>query len=403
MTETLGDIHGTARAWPAGVNEVPKAVFTDRQLFEREMSVIFHGEQWHPLAHRAEISRPGDFKTTLLGRIPVIVVHGDDGCVRVLHNSCAHRGNQVETAACGNRKEFECPYHRWLFSTTGALTACPGSQEFSPGFAKERYGLRQLRVAEYCGLIFASLANTTPPLEQWLGDVAETLRGALGGDGRLQLLGYQKVRYASNWKAYADNDGYHAPLLHTAFRLLQWQGGKGTQKVTANGHLAFEAQLRPAQNTAFLRDPSLVEFKGENPETGSRVLQLFPLTVITKHLDVINVRFATPVSPDSTEVHYAYFGREQDDDNMRRHRIRQSSNLLGPCGMVSMEDAAIFQRIHIGCHTPGNAVFQKGVKQLNAIWFDFKQNDEAGNIPKWDYYRRLMGFERVAGETDAPA
>jgi hypothetical protein len=25
---------------------------------------------------------------------------------------------------------------------------------------------------------------------------------------------------------------------------------------------------------------------------------------------------------------------------------------------------------------------------------DYKQNDEASNLVKWDYYRKAMGFER---------
>jgi hypothetical protein len=93
-------------------------------------------------------------------------------------------------------------------------------------------------------------------------------------------------------------------------------------------------------------------------------------------------------------VHYAYFAHVDDDADMVRHRLRQSSNMLGPCGMVSMEDASIFLRVQQGNRTPGNAVFQKGVKQEQGMWFDFKQNDEAGNLPKWEYYRRVMGFVR---------
>lgn len=61
---------------------------------------------------------------------------------------------------------------------------------------------------------------------------------------------------------------------------------------------------------------------------------------------------------------------------MVRHRLRQSSNLLGPCGMVSMEDAVFFfQRIHIGSFTPGYAEFQKGVTGGKEPSFDVKQND----------------------------
>lgn len=383
-----------APAWPQAVNEIPKAIFTDAALYEREIETIFHGPQWHALAHRAEIPKPGDFKTMTLGRMPVIVSHGDDGKIRVFLNSCTHRGNQVETASCGNRKAFECPYHRWMFKTTGELAGCPGTDDFSPGFDKKNYGLRELRTAEFKGLIFATASTETEPLDTWLGNIAPTLAGTMGEDGRLKLLGYQKVRYASNWKAYSDNDGYHAPLLHMGFRLLQWQGGQGTQIPTPNGHVGFESQLKPITNRDFLKDPSLIDFKSAKPEAGSRIAQLFPQTVITKHMDVINIRFATPINVECTEVHYAYFAHQDDDEDLVRHRIRQSSNLLGPCGMVSMEDAAIFQRIHIGCHTPGTAAFQKGVKQFDEVWYDVKQNDESGNLPKWDYYSRIMGFKR---------
>ena len=79
----------------------------------------------------------------------------------------------------------------------------------------------------------------------------------------------------------------------------------------------------------------------------------------------------------------------------QRHRVRQASNLLGPCGLISMEDASVFHRVHVGNHTPGTVEFQKGVKTVDSLNFDFKQNDETGNLPRWEYYRSVMGFERV--------
>ena len=115
-----------------------------------------------------------------------------------------------------------------------------------------------------------------------------------------------------------------------------------------------------------------------------------------KHLDSIGLRYVNPRGVDRTELHFAYFGREDDDEEMTRHRVRQSSNLLGPCGMVSMEDAAMFQRLHIGSRTPGMAVFQKGVKDEYAMPREFSQNDEAVNILSWEYYRQVMGFEKEA-------
>lgn len=388
-------LFGPPVRWPAKLNEVPKEIFDREDVFQRELERIFYGPEWHPVAHLGEIPNPGDFKTFHIGERPLLVVHSQDGQVRVFYNACSHRGTLLETTTRGHKTEFECPYHRWLFDSTGALRGCPGKDDFAPSFRQEDYGLEQLRTAIVGGLIFTTLHPDTPDIDAWLGRTKPALLQLLGGDGRLRLLGYQKVSYDCNWKAYVDNDGYHAPLLHLAFKMLNWQGGQGTQFATENGHLAFQSELKVPNNPGFLRDPSLIEFRGTHTSKGSVIVALNPLTVMTKHLDMINVRFAVARSLLKTEVHYAYFAHADDDEAMVTHRLRQSSNMLGPCGMVSMEDASIFLRVQQGNRTPGNAVFQKGVKRERGdIWLDFKQNDEAGNLPKWEYYRRVMGFER---------
>jgi anthranilate 1,2-dioxygenase large subunit len=379
--------------WPAHVNAIPKEIFDREDVYRLELERIFYGPEWHAVGHAAEIPRPGDFKTFALAERPLLIVRGADGQVRTFYNACSHRGTLLEPRARGNKAEFECPYHRWLFDNTGALRGCPGRDDFAPSFRNEDFGLQPVRTAEHAGLILVTVHPDTPPLDRWLDRVGDPLTRLLTG-GDLRLLGYQKVAYDCNWKAYVDNDGYHAPLLHQAFRMLNWQGGKGRQYATALGHVAFESELVVPKDTGFLRDPSLLEFRGREASHGSLIVLLNPLTVMTRHLDMINLRFAIARSLRETEVHYAYFAQASDDADMVRHRLRQSSNMLGPCGLVSMEDASIFHRIQVGNHTPGNAVFQKGVSREDAIWFDFKQNDESGNLPRWERYRQVMGFSR---------
>ncbi|MFC7050173.1 aromatic ring-hydroxylating oxygenase subunit alpha [Emcibacter nanhaiensis] len=380
--------------WPTDVTDVPKEVFVREDIFEQELEDIFYGPYWHPVAHEAEIPNPGDFKLFDLGRVPLLIARGDDNVVRVFINACSHRGNQVETSPCGNSKGFECPYHRWSFKNDGSLLNCPGSEDFSPKFSKEKYGLKEVKQQNLYGLILVTLSDNPPEFNDWVGRTAETIKNQIGHEGGLKLLGYQKVKYASNWKAYMDNDGYHAPLLHTGFRLLGWQSGGGRQFYTEHCHGGAESQLKPGKSMGVLKDESLIEFKDADWDSGSFVSGLFPITIMVKHLDCISIRFAIPRSVDSTEVHYAYFAKNDDSEEMALHRVRQASNLLGPCGMISMEDAAIFQRIQIGSHSPGVATFQKGVKDLHTIPTDILQNDETTNIPRWEYYRKLMGFHK---------
>lgn len=384
--------------WPAKVNEIPKDVFFRQDVYQEELKRIFYGKEWHALAHESEIPGKGDFKTVKIAEVPLLVTRDMEGRVHVFYNACSHRGNLLETAFSGNRSEFTCPYHRWRFDAKGDLIFTPNrsDDEFAPGFSRDKFPLDRPRMAVMHGIIFATLHPDTPPLEEVMDGYIDHLADVMGGDGKLQLLGYQKLRFDANWKTYRDNDLYHAPLLHAAFRMLNWQGGKGHQFSGHHGHRGYVSELaaRP-RDEGLLKDPTLIEHRGNGPHT-SASLMVFPVFSAIRHLNVINLRFLNPLGVDATEIHFAYFGREEDDADMLRHRIRQSSNFLGPCGMVSMEDVAVFHRIQLGAHTPARAIFQRGVRDEYKMSYEYAQNDETGNLPAWERYREVMGFEREA-------
>ncbi len=380
--------------WPREFSKIPKEVFHRDDIYQLELKRVFNGPEWFPLAHVCELPKRGDLKTMFLGEVPVMVIHGDDGEVRVFLNSCPHRGTQLATCTRGHAKTIECPYHRWGFDTKGLLLGAPGLREFPPDFRKEDYGLTQVRSSIVHGVVFATMDAAAPSLEDYLGDTIPYIGQILGEGRELKLLGYQKVKYDSNWKEYADNEGYHAPLLHSAFRLLKWQGGKGRQFMTDNAHKVISADLQHAPDTGFLGDHSLIEARDRSSEPKSVIVTLFPLTAFVRHLDVWSLRYAMPISADQTEVHYTYFAPVDDNEEMCLHRIRQASNLLGPSGLISLEDGAVFNRLHVGSYSGGYAEFQKGVVDRMAIPDDLKQNDEAGNLVRWERYRSIMEFDR---------
>src|SRR3546814_17080038 len=110
------------------------------------------------------------------------------------------------------------------------------------------------------------------------------------------------------------------------------------------------------------------------------------MLVASNYLNVISIRFATPVAIDEVEVTYAYFAHQDDDDAMVLHRIRQSSNALGPSGLSSMEDASVFHRVQTGNRTPGKAIVQKGVTDPSRPGFESRQSEPTGNLPHWSHY-----------------
>jgi anthranilate 1,2-dioxygenase large subunit len=378
--------------WPERYNAIPTEILHREDIYRQELERIFYGEEWHPVAHRAEVPNPGDYKVATVGETSLLVVHAADGKIRVFTNSCPHRGTMLKTESRGRSDLIQCPYHRWTFTTEGELRGAPGMDDFAPNFRKEDYRLRSLRTAAVFGLIFVTFSPATPELGAYLGDCAPFIGKILGDDGRLTLIGYQKVIFDCNWKLYNDNEGYHGPLLHTAFRLLNFTSGAGTQFMTERAHKVNSTLLPPVEDTGFLKDFSVIEGRDARRPPQATIVSLFPLGQMAKHLDVINVRHAHPLSPTRTEVHYAYFAHQDDDEALYAHRVRQASNLIGPSGFISLEDGAVFNRMQISARSGGLANYVKGVKGPADGACVLDKGDEAGNLVRWARYRKIMDF-----------
>jgi len=90
-----------------GIFRVHRSVFVDREIFERERARIFD-RSWLFAGHVSEFPKPGDFVTRSVGGRPLILAHGDDGKIRVLMNTCRHRGNLVCREQKGTVEFFRC-------------------------------------------------------------------------------------------------------------------------------------------------------------------------------------------------------------------------------------------------------------------------------------------------------
>jgi anthranilate 1,2-dioxygenase large subunit len=381
--------------WPAQDNRVPREIYVDEAIYRAEMERLFTGPVWVLVAHDAEIPNPGDFKTTFIGDTPVIVVRNMQGQLRVLVNSCAHRGAQVMERACGNLakgKLLTCIYHHWNYDLDGELRGVTMPEDFPVDFSKERYGLAKARVASHAGAIFASFSDDTPPLEDYLGELAGLIDRALG-DGRLVMLGSNKALYECNWKIFCENmyDGYHALVLHKALKLMKVKLAGGqvhAPNFDSYGHVCHEYRTLDPEGDIVFRDWSVIESRSK-PERVHFVMNVFPAGVIQNHQDTIALRFVIPRGVDRTELQFVYFAREGDSDELMQHRIAQASNLWGPTGFVSMEDATVLGRVQDGAHGRGENVILKGTPKR---FPPYRMVDEAAMRHFYDGYRGLMGM-----------
>lgn len=357
-----------AAIWPdPGLTRVPYAIYGEPAIYERERQRLFMGPVWNYLALECEIPNPGDFKTTFVGDVPVIVTRGADGAISAFENRCVHRGALVCLERFGNARALTCVYHGWSYDLKGQLKGVAfqkgvnGAGGMPPEFKREEHRMRPLKVERFHGLVFGSFDASAPPLTDYFGpEIIARVRRVLPRP--VKVLGYFTQVLRNNWKLYIENvkDSYHASILHlffTTFRLnrLSQSGGiivdgsgghhvsfskVGTQTTHGEGEYG-EAGLR-ADNAGFgLKDPTLLSGSDEFGDGISvQILTVFPTLVLQQVNNCLAVRQVLPKGLDRAEIVWTYYGFEDDDAALAAMRLKQA-NMVGPAGYISMEDGAV--------------------------------------------------------------
>jgi phenylpropionate dioxygenase-like ring-hydroxylating dioxygenase large terminal subunit len=354
-----------ARAWPAeGVTRVPYWVYQDEEIYREEQTRIFRGPSWNYLCLEAELPEPKSFVTTFVGDMPVVVARDPSGAVHAWENRCAHRGALVCMQPRGKAERFSCIYHNWTYDHAGNLTnvafrrGIAGKGGMPADARPESQSPKKLRVASIHGLVFGTLSERAPSLEDYIGpQILPRLKRVLVKP--LKVLGTYTQVLPNNWKLYMDNvkDTYHASLLHlffTRFRINRLTQGGGVFVSPDGAHHCTYTEMVEDSGDAYekdgMRSAGTQEFRLEDPrvldqvdEFGDRVsiqiLSLFPGFVLHQIRNSLAARQVVPKGIDRTELHWTLFGFVDDDEAMTKRRLLQA-NLVGPAGYISMEDGA---------------------------------------------------------------
>ena len=408
-----GADNSAARRWPeAGSSRIPNWVYTDPEIFAREQRHIFAGPSWLYVCLESEIPKPGDFRRSRLGTIEVVAVRDGSGEVSVLVNRCAHRSAQFCSAARGSAKEFVCPYHQWTYDLTGKLLGVPfrrgfrGQGGMPADFRLEEHGLQRLAVARRHGVVFASFSAETEPLEDYLGD---NMLGYFDRvfDGReLVVLGYLRQRIPSNWKLMFENikDPYHASLLHVflvTFGLFRLDQRSAIEMDPAGRHAVLVSrkgeqqeneatrQMRAFKSNFTLRDPRLLEPVREFPGEATVVMQTFwPNLIVQQQSNTLATRQIIPIDAGHFDLAWTFFGYADDTPEMRQRRLRQA-NLMGPAGLVSLDDseAMLLSQAGIDGNDDALCVAEMGGR---AVHDEPHMVTETAIRGLYQYYRRVM-------------
>ncbi len=409
---------------------VHTSAYTDERIFQEEMSKVF-AKTWIYVGHESEIPDPGDFKTSHIGLQPVIVSRAETGEVHVMVNRCVHRGAVVCRESKGNAKEFNCPYHGWVYSNDGKLIAV--SERREPGGYSDKFqqpeGLFKLpRVQSYRGFIFASFNADVVELETYLGRAKDVIDRKLNLSPSGEIVVRSKpfvVRYQGNWKFQAENivDAYHFLHTHKGFVNLQAKFGDTTGDfgVHKGGSVKEMRKVRflgATWNCAYghgilenaSKDPdsylqgdfadyykSVMEQHGEEAFAwlvGKGAASIFPSLGLIHH----QIRTWRPIAPDITEVTIYPYELKDAPEAFNEGMLRSQERFYGPAGHGAADDVDIFARNQQGLSA--NAVdwliLERGLDTDEVIGGDVRglPASEAPQRALWREWTRLMCGEQ---------
>lgn len=347
---------------------VNRSVFSDKEILARERAEIFN-KCWLFVGHETEIPNLGDYKRKKIGGRNLLLVRSQDGEIRVLFNTCPHRGALVCRENEGNSRVFRCFYHAWSFTNDGKLAGMPGKDGFPKDFNQE--GTKDMkavnRVDSYRGFIFLNFDNEAIPLEEYLGNAKEYIDlVADQSEAGLEVLGgVQEYSVRENWKLLAENsvDLYHGMPTHKTYFDIKQSQDPGLKRVKlegrgidlGNGHAVIEyvapwgrpiAQWTPIWSKDLKEKMEnikvrLVERFGE--ERADRIanynrnILIFPNLVINDIM-AITARTFYPTSPGYMEVTGYSLAPIGEDEEHRLARNNNFLEFLGPGGFATPDD-----------------------------------------------------------------
>jgi p-cumate 2,3-dioxygenase subunit alpha len=387
-----------------GLFRVNRRSFTDPQILGLERERVFD-RCWIYAGHESEIPNPGDFCSRRVVGRPVILVRDDDGQVRVLLNTCTHRGAMVCRERGGNARTFQCSYHAWTYNNRGELIGVPGQDAYSDAFDRGALGLMSApRTESYRGFVFVSFNPAIEELVKYLARAREYLDLVCdqSEQGMEIIGGAQLYSIRANWKLLVENsiDGYHALPTHRRYfmEFLRDTGVEpsrfriaGAALSLGNGHSVIENPELPFGRPIADWIPAWGETKRTELEEVYRRLQerygaeraykiakvsrnllIFPNLVINDIMS-ITVRTFFPLAPDYMEVSAWAIAPVGESAGDRALRLDNFLTFLGPGGYATPDDVEMLeacQRGYAACREVEWSDISRGMKRENPLASD---------------------------------
>lgn len=187
--------------------------YEDPDIYQEEINRIFM-KSWLYVGHISQLPNQGDYFLYELDTESVIIIRDNTDTIRALLNVCRHRGSRVCLESSGHKQLFVCPYHAWTYQLDGSLRAATHTPD---GFDKSEYGLKQINLEIFEGMIFINFDPDPVPFSPIIKDLEQCLKPY--GLDRARIAHKQHYPINANWKLAVENycECYHCIPAHPEY------------------------------------------------------------------------------------------------------------------------------------------------------------------------------------------
>lgn len=328
---------------------IPVARYTDPDFFALEQEHIFD-RSWLFVGTMWEFPEGGSFKVyDNIGRAEIVVVRGQDGCMRAFYNTCRHRGATVIRDRQGKVDHLVCQFHSWTYDLEGKLVVMPDARDFSYDPELEDCSLDAVRCEVWRGYVFINLSADAPDLKTWLGPVDEDFAWV----ENLRPSHRRERVVACNWRATIEAfiEVYHIGTVHPESVGLSLNHRGTVSNFYEHGHSRMivpnpdwndPAKIRPdneGQDEAFgFRGEASVSYNifpnllVPAGQTGFTLMEFWPVDVNYTKIVTWTVQ-PDDMPEDQRETYQDYFDQVLDEDTWNMEHIQhsyQAPNFEGP-------------------------------------------------------------------------
>ena len=340
-------------------NGLPNAAYTDAEVFTFERDHVL-GKTWAGLEFISQLPQPGYAKPINFMGLPILLVRDKQDKISVFHNVCSHRGMILVDQAGPIRNLIRCRYHSWSYNLQGELKSTPHiggvGHNTAEGFSCQGNGLKEIRSAQWMGMIFINLSGDAAPFADYIQTIEQRWQ-TLAGVGALNQLhtadtfSQLQLTIQANWKLAIENycEAYHLPWVHPD--LNSYSPLEEHQNLQFSESMSGQATLN--YTLAEVSGHSLPKFAqwSEDKNSYGEYVSLFPNVLLGLQVDHAFAIILEPKACDNTVEKLQLFYVNQDATQTSMEGCR--SAVMAAWKTVFTEDIFAVEAMQQGRSSPG--------------------------------------------------